>query len=198
MTVNILNCKFCNKTCKNSNSLKNHERLCRENPNKQESNFKFVGSPWNKGLTKADPRVEKNAKAVSESLKGRPSKTVWTDEMRKAKSEWRKKLHEEHPETHPNRKLAGNRSSMSYPEKVAYDHLQSLGVVFEHQKQVAGFYPDFVIGNIIIEIDGARWHNDEKDLIRDKKLRSLGYIVFRIRSTEKIQERINEIIRSVG
>ena len=28
-------CKFCKKECKNTNSLKNHERLCRENPNRQ-------------------------------------------------------------------------------------------------------------------------------------------------------------------
>lgn len=26
-------CRFCGKECKNSNSLKNHERLCKENPN---------------------------------------------------------------------------------------------------------------------------------------------------------------------
>ena len=32
-------CQFCDKECKNSNSLKNHERLCKLNPNKQESSF---------------------------------------------------------------------------------------------------------------------------------------------------------------
>lgn len=190
----MLICKHCGKECKNENSLRSHERLCKENPNRQESNFKFVKVPWNKGLTKEDPRVAKQAAATSASLKGRPSKTVWTDEMRKNKSEWRKKLHEEHPEMHPNRKLAGNRSSMSYPERVAYDHLNTLGVKFEHQKHIEGVYPDFVIGNTIIEIDGERWHNEEKDAIRDKKLNDAGYSIFRINSKENIQERINEII----
>ena len=28
-------CQYCEKECKNSNSLKNHERLCKLNPNKQ-------------------------------------------------------------------------------------------------------------------------------------------------------------------
>ena len=28
-------CKFCGKQCKNSNSLRNHERLCKENPDRQ-------------------------------------------------------------------------------------------------------------------------------------------------------------------
>lgn len=44
-------CKFCSKVCKNANSLRNHERLCKLNPNHQETYFK-THLPWNKGLTK--------------------------------------------------------------------------------------------------------------------------------------------------
>lgn len=32
-------CQFCNKECKNENSLRNHERLCSLNPNKQKTHF---------------------------------------------------------------------------------------------------------------------------------------------------------------
>ena len=28
-------CQYCSKVCKNSNSLRNHERLCKDNPNRQ-------------------------------------------------------------------------------------------------------------------------------------------------------------------
>lgn len=35
----ILYCQYCGKICKSLNSLKNHERLCKENPNRQESPF---------------------------------------------------------------------------------------------------------------------------------------------------------------
>lgn len=28
-------CKYCNKECKNENSLRNHERLCKQNPDRQ-------------------------------------------------------------------------------------------------------------------------------------------------------------------
>ena len=28
-------CQFCGKECKNPNSLRNHERLCKANPNHQ-------------------------------------------------------------------------------------------------------------------------------------------------------------------
>lgn len=33
------NCKFCGKECKNENSLRNHERLCKSNPNRQTTTF---------------------------------------------------------------------------------------------------------------------------------------------------------------
>jgi len=55
-------CKFCAKICKNENSLRNHERLCRANKDRQLTTFEKYGSikgfnnpgrtAWNKGLTK--------------------------------------------------------------------------------------------------------------------------------------------------
>lgn len=35
----MLICKYCGKECKNENSLRNHERLCKKNPNRQDSPF---------------------------------------------------------------------------------------------------------------------------------------------------------------
>ena len=65
-------CKYCNKSCKNINSLKQHERLCKFNPNRQESSFvnfnKNRAHAWNKGLTKeTDIRVKLNSESISKS-----------------------------------------------------------------------------------------------------------------------------------
>ena len=35
----MFTCKYCGKQCKNANSLRNHERLCKLNPNRQKSCF---------------------------------------------------------------------------------------------------------------------------------------------------------------
>ncbi len=53
----MFNCRYCNKECKNENSLRNHERLCKLNPNHQEN--PATGKPaWNSGLTsKSDSRI---------------------------------------------------------------------------------------------------------------------------------------------
>lgn len=193
----MLNCLYCLKECVNANSHRNHERLCPKNPARVYRNGMEGKTPWNKGLDKSDPRVKKNAEGISKALKGKPNRTIWTEEMRRSKSEWRKKLHRDFPETHPNRRLAGNRKKMSYPEKVAYDYLMLKGVDFQHQKQVLKYYPDFVIGDIIVEIDGVHWHNEESDRIRDCDLIEVGYKVFRIKSTENIEERLSNILRLV-
>lgn len=36
-----MNCRYCGKDCKNLNSLRNHERLCRSNPERQLSGFEL-------------------------------------------------------------------------------------------------------------------------------------------------------------
>lgn len=67
-------CKFCGKQCKNANSLRNHERLCKENPDRQESSwikFNHERGAWNKGLTKEnDERVRKYGKTFSKRYNG--------------------------------------------------------------------------------------------------------------------------------
>lgn len=67
-------CKFCGKLCKNANSLRNHERLCKANPDRQESSwvmFNHKRGAWNKGLTKeTDERVRKYGKTFSERYSG--------------------------------------------------------------------------------------------------------------------------------
>lgn len=56
-------CQFCGKECKNRNSLCNHERVCKENPNRQSTWDELNGIghvAWNKGLTaETDCRVAK-------------------------------------------------------------------------------------------------------------------------------------------
>lgn len=46
-------CKFCGKLCKNVNSLRNHERLCKLNPNRQVSNFIKYNNEIRSGIRKS-------------------------------------------------------------------------------------------------------------------------------------------------
>lgn len=69
-----MNCNFCQKECKNENSLRNHQRFCKLNPNRQEHPRGYKGKVgWSKGLTKdSDPRIAKMAEAVNRRISESP------------------------------------------------------------------------------------------------------------------------------
>ena len=65
-----LQCKFCGKSCKNPNSLRNHERLCPKNPDRHYVSHTIGHTAWNKGLSKkSDERLAKSAKTLSDGYK---------------------------------------------------------------------------------------------------------------------------------
>lgn len=78
-----LTCQFCGKVCKNRNSLCNHERMCRLNPERQKSagfdKFNAERSAgkinsWNKGLTKYNSDgVKKQAESLSIFIQDHPN-----------------------------------------------------------------------------------------------------------------------------
>lgn len=86
-------CKYCGRICKNANSKRNHERLCKMNPDYDPEKISYLKGCseniqkynsdikngkkqiWNKGKTKnTDSRIKIMSEKVSESLKGKPSK----------------------------------------------------------------------------------------------------------------------------
>lgn len=70
-----MNCKFCEKECKNDNSLRNHQRLCKLNPERQTTPFQ-------------DKDKQK------EIAKNRGNKNQWSSPNYEMSDETRKKLSE--------------------------------------------------------------------------------------------------------
>lgn len=74
-----LKCIYCFKECKNDNSLRNHERLCKNNPDRQISPFSKESNnynhvAWSKGLTKAtDARLAQKAERARLKYKISPA-----------------------------------------------------------------------------------------------------------------------------
>ena len=121
-------------------------------------------------------------------------KIVWNDERRENQSDRKKKLYLEHPEKHPNRILANNKTKMSYPEKIAYDFLVENSIKFEHQFQVECYFVDFYLNDfdLIIEIDGEYWHDKEHDDIRDAVIMKKYKNILRIKAKERIEDTLRE------
>ena len=94
-----LNCIFCGKICTNKNSLVNHSRLCKQNPQRKltgglvQFNERRAVDPslsWNKGLTKeTDDRILRASEKLCEYYTTRPGTgtgRVWSEESRKKAS----------------------------------------------------------------------------------------------------------------
>ena len=88
-------CRFCGRECKNANSLRNHERLCKKNPNRQEmtwltySGFTEYNKKIKAGLIKRKPS---NQYIKSKEL-GLPKPEISDETRKKIGDVWRGRKH---------------------------------------------------------------------------------------------------------
>ena len=202
---NEYKCYICEQLFHSIKSIRSHIALKHFSYNKTvRKNSNFI--PWNKGKTvKNNPELVDKLRAGGLKIKQmykegvyQPPITLYScsEKGRKEQSERKKKLYRDNPEAHPNRKLANNRTKMTYPEKLIFDLLTRLNVEFEHNKKILSFYPDFTINKLIIEIDGEKWHDPESDEKRDEKISALGYKIYRFKVGNKkdLIDRVQKIL----
>lgn len=207
-------CKYCGKICKNKNSLRNHERLCKENPNRQISPFvKFnkectdgKRNVWNKGLTKdTDSRVKQQSIILSNRVS--PFKGKHHSEESKQKLSMKRKQYLlDNPEKVPYK--LNHHSKQSYPEKYfreVFDNDDLLKKAISEYR-VKLYSLDFAFPDIkfYIEIDGEQHYTDSRIFEHDKKrnleLEEMGWKSIRIRWSEynkKSLEEKQEIIKCI-
>ena len=175
-------CKYCGKICKNKNSLINHERLCKENPDRQESyimkwNKEKNHNVWNKGLTKeSDERVAKYTETRQKRIENGEIELYWKGKHHSDKTIEKMKNNE----NCGGLRVGSGRGKMGYykgyycrsswelawvvyqlehniiPEQ-CYEYFEYFVDGEKHR-----YYPDFKIGDVYIEIKGAHYNNWEK------------------------------------
>ena len=187
-----LNCSFCGKLCKNRNSLSNHERLCRLNPDKQASAIERYNisdhQVWNKGLTvESDERVKQHAlsrKGREGTFKGKHHSDSAKQKLREARLNYLSR----NPDKVPS--LLNHSSKTSYPELYFSELFEIENIPLKHHKQISYYQLDFYNEECMldIEIDGEQHYVDERIVESDKRrsryLEDLGWTVFRIRWAE--------------
>lgn len=186
-----MKCKFCEKECKNKNSLTQHENRCKNNPNRilvslnglnKMHQINKINGPWNKGLTAAcDDRVKRNA----EHIKG---KNGWLG--KKHSEETKKKISEallkyNHGDNKRNLHSKGGYYNgiyfMSTWELAYYLWAVSNNIKiirctdrFKYFWENSEHYytPDFIVDDEYVEIKGKEW---PKDLFKYEAVRKAGY-----------------------
>lgn len=198
-------CQYCNKECKNQNSLKNHERLCKLNPNRQESPFvkyNMKHGAWNKGLTKdTDTRVSKQCKTYKDHLVSKVIDAPFKGkhhsiETKKMLSDRRIDYLNANPDKVPY--LLNHSSKTSYPEQYFIELFAKENIELDYHKRVGLYQLDFYNDDkmVYVEIDGEQHYNDKRivasDMKRDVYLANLGWKGFRIRWTDYQKLSLNE------
>jgi hypothetical protein len=185
-----MNCKFCDKKCKNDNSLRNHERLCKKNPNKQiiVSNFieynkkrKDLGIKGCNQYTKArelglpKPIISNETrKKISENSK----KRKYTEEDKIKHSEIMKRVVELHPDSYTKNNVVGRVKNIEYNgvklkgswELIVVKWFDENDIEWEHETKYfeyewegsRRYYPDFYLPkfNLFIEVKGYETERD--------------------------------------
>lgn len=203
-------CKFCGKPCKNANSLRNHERLCKENPSRDEHSLKVLSenrnnwnachTAWNKGKTKeADARVAKYAK--TNSLNHQGENHNWFG--RKHTDETKAKIAATQKENY--RGISRYATVREQRQSYAEDYFDTIFIEAKKQYHVERFFLDYAWPDvkIYIEIDGEQHYTKEgisHDNERTEILKLAGWrLLKRIRWSEfqKLSkaEKENEIYR---
>jgi hypothetical protein len=207
-----MNCRFCEKVCKNDNSLRNHERLCHKNPDKQiivsnliefnkkrkEQNIKgtnhFIKS---KQLGLPLPLVsEETKKKMSEASK----KRVWSEEQRMKHSESMKTAVKKHPDSYTKNNVVGRVKNIDYNgfklkgkwELIVAKWLDKNQIKWEHETKSfeyewngkRNYYPDFYLPDFdfFIEVKG---YVTDRDLSKWKNITNLK--VFKLNEINKIK-----------
>ena len=183
-------CKFCGKACKNANSLRNHERLCKMNPTHQtlSQNCGFTKfnknrklgklQNWNKGLTKeTDERIRKSAEKLKQKIKNGDIILAWSGKH--LSDAHRAKL-----KKCGGQKQNSGRGRHGWYKDIWCDSSWELAFVIYHldnnlnikrceekrkyifNNKECCYYPDFITDNGIFEIKGVY---DEKSKAKHKQ-----------------------------
>ena len=95
--------------------------------------------------------------------------------------------------------LADGRSE-SFPESVLRCRLAAAGIPFQIQVWIDDMRVDFLLGKLVIEVDGKEHHSDpttfERDRVRDARLSIRGYRVLRF-SYAQVVYRPDEVLASI-
>lgn len=177
-------CRFCGSERKNGNSLRNHERLCKENPNRQRIEEYTHTEKWEKSckghkganqFTKAKKLGLPLPEGTMKGKRGPWAGKKRTEEQKRKISETQKRNFKESCNKSIWHTQLENRKSFAE---------QYFDTCFPNLKQnyhVDRYFLDLANPEkkIYIEVDGEQHYNDRKvvehDKIRTKRLEELGW-----------------------
>lgn len=186
----MFNCKYCNKECKNKNSLAQHEIRCKYNKNRITSIFMGDYNKTRKPTNQYIKAKEEGREIiVSDELK---AKLSWkgkhhSNETKEKISLKRKQYLNNNPDKIPFK--LNHSSKQSYPEKYFEELFIKENIPLQYHKQIDRYELDFYNEDLMkyVEIDGEQHYLDymiKHDIERTEYLKQKGWEGIRIRWSE--------------
>jgi hypothetical protein len=191
----MLSCNFCSRICKNDNSLRNHSRLCKLNPDRDNpppKSDKWRESMKNKKNANQFTYGAKVSEETKKKLSEASKKQVWSEERRQNHSIAMKKAVEENPDSYTS-------SNRGRTKQIIFDGIKFQGQwelefylyckknniqiertneYFEYEWNGSRkYFPDFFLSekNLYIEVKGYETERDRaKWSAFPKKLKVIG------------------------
>ena len=164
-------CQYCNKECKSTNSLRNHQRLCHHNPDRQISSlvaYNATNEPWNKGKIGVQKAWNKGLPGTFLGKKhSTKSKEKISEKLSINNKGGRSKWYE----------VAGQKVQGTWERNVALK-FEELGIEwnklktnkdilkYEMDDKVRCYTPDFFLPayNVFLEVKGHWWGRDREKM----------------------------------
>lgn len=120
----------------------------------------------------------------------------YSQEYKDRCSKQKKEYYKLYPEKHPNSRIRNNPEKITYPEKLALLFFIQNNIQYIHQFSIGSYFVDFLVEDLVIEVDGEFWHKDaEKEKKRDEFIKSQGYRILHIPS-KSILENLNSLFKT--
>jgi len=174
-------CKFCGSERKNANSLRNHERLCKENPNRQKIEEYAHTEKWlaackgHKGTNQFVKAKELGLPIPESKCKGKPG--PWRG--RKHTEESKHKISESMKKVYENKSIWS--TQIEKRKSFAEQYFDTCFPELKQNYHVDRYFLDLANPDLklYIEIDGEQHYNDPKviehDKVRTARLEELGW-----------------------
>jgi hypothetical protein len=202
-------CFYCDKECKNLNSLKNHERLCAKNPNRMPHPKGMLGKEsWNKGKTKeTDPRIMQQKETLLHSIatgKVIPRRTSHTDEYKDRMSILACERLQKHSKYSKNIEYNGAILESTFELRTAQilDELDikwikvRQGYVWDDNGKRRRYVPDFYLPDFDVFLDPKNDYLIKKDKRKIESAMSINNIkVFVLSESQITEEYIKDCLR---
>lgn len=78
---------------------------------------------------------------------------------------------------------------MTRPERILADALNRAGINYQYGTEILGREVDFLVGNLIVEVDGKTYHSLKGDIAKNHILLEGGYDLVRFTADEVRKDR---------